>query len=92
MRGNIVTILSGHVLFDRNKPKIAAKRRVLIFELGTDTIGVSVDSVADIINFQLEDVQWIDQHWLIKGTLQLDDQLYILTDFSSYAYISDVSK
>ena len=92
VRGNIVTILSGHALFDRNKPKIAAKRRVIIFELGTDTIGVSVDSVADIINFQLEDVQWIDQRRLIKGTLQLDDQLYILTDFSNYAYISDVSK
>jgi purine-binding chemotaxis protein CheW len=92
VRGNIVTILSGHILFGCNKPKVAEERRVIILEMGTDTIGVSVDSVANIINLQLEDVQWIDQGGLIKGTLQLDGQFYILTDFSNYSYISDVNK
>jgi hypothetical protein len=29
---------------------------------------------------------------VIKGTRQLDGQLYILTDFSNYSYISDVNK
>ncbi|MFT6102687.1 MAG: purine-binding chemotaxis protein CheW [Granulosicoccus sp.] len=92
VRGNIVTILSGHLLFGRNKPKAAGERRIIILEMGTDKVGVSVDSVADIICFQLEDVQWIDQRGVIKGTRQLDDQLYILTDFSNYTYINDMNK
>jgi purine-binding chemotaxis protein CheW len=92
VRGNIVTVLSGHVLFGRNKPKAAGERRIIILEMGTDKVGVSVDSVADIICFQLKDVQWIEQRGVIKGTRQLDGQLYILTDFSNYSYISDVNK
>jgi purine-binding chemotaxis protein CheW len=92
VRGNIVTILSGHILFGRNKPGTTEERRMIILEMGTDIIGVSVDSVVDIISLQLEDVQWIDRGGLIKGTLQLDGQLYILTDFSNYSYISDVNK
>lgn len=95
VRGNVVTILSGHSLFELEEPKAQEQRRIIILELGVDQVGVSVDAVNDIITFKPEDAQWIDQnsvHQLIKGTLHLGDQLCILIDFASYDSFSNQVK
>lgn len=92
VRGNIVTVLSGRTLFDQNNCGARKSWRILILESGGDLVGVSVDSVGDITALRCKDVQWDRQashNQLITGTLQLDDQLYILTDLSNYFRNSD---
>jgi purine-binding chemotaxis protein CheW len=94
VRGNVVTILSGRLLFGHNEPEKTEARRIIIFQLGADQVGVSVDSVIDIITFQSDNAQWTKQESQLKivtGTIQLDEQLYILTDLSNFD-ISDEDK
>ena len=90
VRGNVVTILSSRSLFNLEESGTLEDGRIIIFELGDEQLGISVDSVGDIIAFQSDHVEWSDQggqFQLIKGTFHLDGQLYILTDFSSCADI-----
>ena len=51
--------------------KLLKGSKIIILDLETDQIGVSLDSVGDTVAFQLNDVQWSDlrsQHQLIKDT------------------------
>ena len=85
VRGSVVAVLSSRVLFGFETGSLD-KGRIIIFEMGKDQFGVSVDSVGDIVNFQSNQVEWSDQGGqfsLVKGTCHLNDQLYILADFSS---------
>ena len=95
VRGSVVAVLSSRVLFGFESTGSVEKGRIIIFEMGKEQFGVSVDSVGDIIAFQSDHVEWSDQggqFQLIKGTFHLDGQLYILTDFSSCADIcSEIS-
>jgi purine-binding chemotaxis protein CheW len=95
VRGNVITVLSGCLIFEPNEPKSPTNKRIIIIDLGADQIGVSVDSVGDIISFELDDAEWRSQksqRQIIKGTLQLSGKLYILTDFLNYAQASDENK
>lgn len=87
VRGNVVTVLSGCTLFDEQESDNQEEKRIIIFVLGADQVGVSVDAVRNIIDFNPENADWSEQstqHPLIKGTVQLNDKLYILTDFTNY--------
>ena len=58
-------------------------------------MGVSVDSMGDIITIQPEKAERLEQEsrsQLIKAALQLGDQLLILVDFSKYSCSSDESE
>ena len=88
VRGSVVAVLSSRVLFGFESAGSLDKGRIIIFGMGKDQFGVSVDSVGDIITFKSDQVEWADQGEqfpLIKGTYHLDCRLYILTDFESFA-------
>jgi purine-binding chemotaxis protein CheW len=85
IRGSAVTILSGRALLSQKVPKERYKWRVIILEIEASQVGISVDSIGDIIALNSSDAEWMargDQREPIKGTILKDDQLYILTDFS----------
>jgi purine-binding chemotaxis protein CheW len=88
VRGDVVAILSGRVLLGQEVPIERHKWRVIILELETGKVGISIDSVGEIISFNASRAQWTsqsEQHQPIKGTILKCDQLYILTDFSECA-------
>ncbi|NQV69539.1 MAG: chemotaxis protein CheW [Pseudohongiella sp.] len=68
--GNRVTILSGRALFERDEAKSTEEERAIILEPGANQFGASVDSVANIITFQLGNVELPgqrNQRQLTKG-------------------------
>ncbi|MFT5421407.1 MAG: purine-binding chemotaxis protein CheW [Candidatus Endobugula sp.] len=92
VRGNVITILSGRSLFNRQKNITHKGKRIIVLDLGADQIGISVDSIGEIITFQSNQAQWTDQseqNPLIKGTLQLNKQFYILLNFSDHTLFKD---
>lgn len=86
VRGNVVTVLSSRSLLGLDQEGGPEEGRIMILEVGGEQLGLSVDSVGDIITFQSDQAEWGDQagqYPLIKGTFHLDGQLYILADFSN---------
>lgn len=88
VRGNVVTVLSSRLLLDLQEARCPEEGRIMILEVDGEQFGISVDSVGHIIDFQSGQAEWSDQgktNSMVKGTLYLNDQLYILADFSGYA-------
>lgn len=86
VRGNVITVLSGRMLFAQPKDLTPEDWRIVILERGSEQIGISVDTVGSIIHFEPDDAEWDtmdSQSELIKGTLQQGKDFYILTDFSN---------
>ncbi len=84
VRGKIISILSSRLLFDLEPHTERHEAKIIILEKEASTIGICVDSVGEIIHFEPSEAEWTNiggEDPLIKGTLQREDQLYILIDF-----------
>jgi len=87
VRGQVVTVVSARGLLAQRDAGDCDDQKVLILELGEELVGVCVDSVGDIVSFESDQVQWSDTQSdskIIRGTVQLGDILYIVTDFAEY--------
>lgn len=84
VRGTIVSILSARMLFNLNPQTDRINAKIIILEKDNAVVGISVDSVGEIINFAPNEAEWTNttgEESLIKGTLQQEGQLYILANF-----------
>ena len=87
VRGTVITVFSGRTLLDEARMQGNDDWRIVILELDSGQIGISVDAVGNMLHFHPDEVEWNatdnSQQQLIKGTLQRSGTLYILTDFSN---------
>lgn len=91
IRGSIATIYSGRLLFDLPKSEPGKDWRIITLSFEDNLIGISVDSVEEIIHFDPDLVERTnevtDQKTLVKGTIYTNDRLYSVLDF--YRLIDD---
>ena len=90
VRGTVITIVSGRKLFNQTIEALEDSR-IIILELKTGFIGISVDSVGSIIQFQQEQAEWQDHHELIRGTVNYEGQLHIIADFTEQSWSAEES-
>jgi purine-binding chemotaxis protein CheW len=85
VRGKVITVISGHALLRLEREREHKKQWcIIILELDAELIGVSVDSVGDIINLNPDHIERTHSdstHQQIKGTAQHDGQLHLLINF-----------
>ena len=84
VRGEVVTVVSGRVLLGLNtNVPMGDSWRIIILEISGGWLGVSVDSVEDIVRFHSNEIELSSQGRetpFIKGTVQLGAELLIVTD------------
>ena len=56
LRGNVVTIVDGRKRFDLQATETDDNSRILILESETETTGLLVDSVSEIVNINSDDI------------------------------------
>lgn len=79
-----MSVLSARLLFHLTPQADRSDEKIIILEKDNAIVGLSVDSVGEIINFAPAEAEWANtsnEESLIKGPLQQEGQLYILTDF-----------
>lgn len=85
IRGSIATIYSGRLLFDLANSEPQKDWRIITLSFDDNFIGISVDSVEEIIHFDPEEVERTtdvtDQKSLVKGTIYANERLYSVLDF-----------
>jgi len=83
-------VICGRRLMDANPVEHDESARILIIEHENSLMGFSVDCVKEIVGFNNDqiDTSQGDNH-LIKGTVNLEDGLYIVTDLGLYNYEQD---
>ena len=85
IRGDVISVINGRALMDATDATPNDDSRILIIEHENSLMGFSVDSVSEIIGFNNEQIDSSDaEHTLIKGTVNLEDGLFIVIDLSHY--------
>ncbi|HBM81532.1 MAG: chemotaxis protein CheW [Clostridiales bacterium] len=84
LRGNIITVYDPYFILGVNEaaPK---PENILIVETEDETIGVTVDGVADVVDISEDEIKDIsvkdsDEKKYIKGTINIKDYLVTLID------------
>ncbi len=88
IRGEIVSIMCGQKILQTGLGTPNPKGFIIIAESADAKVGITIDKVAQIKNFEpsMLDIQDSDtESPYIKGTVQQEDQLYIIVDFTSLA-------
>ncbi|WP_020409702.1 chemotaxis protein CheW [Hahella ganghwensis] len=87
VRGDVVTLLSGRTLLSEAHDEDRDDWRIIILETGVGQIGLTVDSVGDIVPLGEAEIEWNAQgshSEVIKGTARYRDDLFILLNLSDY--------
>lgn len=87
VRGNLITIVSGHLLLGHNKAQHSSKARIIVFDIPNNLLGVCVDSVDELITIQNRNIDnnlAFKENVIIQGTAQNNGKLYQLLDLISY--------
>lgn len=91
IRGEVMSVISGRHLM--GAPTIEdhdEAARILIIEHDEHLLGFSVDKVAEIVGFNRDQIESNQsQSGLIKGTVNLPQGLYIVTDLCEHSYKQD---
>ncbi|WP_051227410.1 chemotaxis protein CheW [Oceanospirillum beijerinckii] len=89
IRGEVVTIVSGHQLLGLSDPSARERCFILVLELSTGLWGVLVDAVTEIMGFDDRAIDvLIDQQQgpqgerIVQGTMYRQGQLNIVADFA----------
>lgn len=88
IRGDVISVISGRHLFDAPiADSYDDTARILIIEHGEHLLGFSVDKVSEIVGFNQEQIEYnSSESGLIKGTVNLPQGLYIVTNLGEYPY------
>ena len=86
LRGNVVTVLDTRKLLDLATSDITDSSRIMIIESGKVTVGLLVDSVAEVVNISAADIDPPpavgneEGSRYIHGIYSTDEQILILID------------
>ena len=88
LRGNVVTVLDTRKLLDRATSDITDSSRIMIIESGKVTVGLLVDSVAEVVNIASSDIDPPpsvgndEGSRYIQGIYSTEQQILILLDLN----------
>lgn len=86
LRGNVVTVLDTRKLLSLDSGEITDNSRIMIIESGKMTVGLLVDSVAEVANISASDIDppptlgKEDGSRYIQGVYSTEDRILILID------------
>ena len=86
LRGNVVTVLDTRKLLKLESGETTENSRIMIVESGRMTVGLLVDSVAEVVNISVNDIDppptvgSEDCSRYIQGVFSTEDQILILID------------
>jgi len=86
LRGTVVTVLDTRRLLNLNESELTDNSRIMIIESGKVTVGLLVDSVAEVVNISASDIDppptvgKDDGSRYIQGVYSTDEQILILID------------
>jgi len=88
LRGNVVTVIDTRMRFGLNAKEMDDSTRIVIIETGQQTVGIVVDSVAEVVDIDAEDIETApnvgndETARYIEGVVSRDDELLILVDLN----------
>ncbi|MBB1486315.1 chemotaxis protein CheW [Oceanospirillum sediminis] len=86
IRGEVVTIVSGHQLLTLMKPDKGSNLFILVLELDIGLWGVVVDAVTEIASFDSQSIEpapeTSQKAEVIRGMVYKDNLLHIVADFT----------
>lgn len=88
LRGNVVTVLDTRKLLDLSAGDITESSRIMIIESGKVTVGLLVDSVAEVVNIASSDIDPPpsvgndEGSRYIQGIYSSEQQILILIDLN----------
>ncbi len=89
LRGNIIPIIDSHLRLNLpSKNDSSGINRIIVFRLEDSTIGMTVDSVTEVLSLDPENIEVpqvmsnIDKHF-IKGIGKIDERLLIILDLQN---------
>jgi len=95
LRGNIIPIIDGRKRFGIEMTKETSETRIMVLELDRNTVGLTVDSVSEVIHMQTKDVQQSPvnndkSQDFILGIGKYRDRLIILLDPANFLDIHEI--
>ncbi|MGK0443942.1 MAG: purine-binding chemotaxis protein CheW [Bermanella sp.] len=86
IRGDVISVVNGRALMGAANATADDDSRILIIEQARSLLGFSVDSVSEIIGFNNDQIDTSHaENALIKGTVNLEDGLFIVIDLTQYS-------
>lgn len=88
LRGNVVTVIDTRQRFGLDSKEMDDSSRIVIVESGDQVVGILVDSVAEVIDLQLSDIESApnvgteDASRFIQGVASQNDELLIIIDLN----------
>lgn len=90
IRGDVISVISARHLMDAPSYLANDDSRILIIEHEQNLIGFTVDSVSEIVGFNSDQIEHgYADHDLIKGTVKIESELYIVADLANYTNNKD---
>ncbi len=95
LRGSIIPVIDGRKRFGLELAKETNETRIMVLELEHNTIGLTVDSVSEVIHLQSKDIQKSpvtadNDHDFILGIGKYDNRLIILLDPANFLNIKEI--
>jgi purine-binding chemotaxis protein CheW len=96
LRGNVVTVLDTRDLFGLPKQDISDQTRIMIVECNKVIVGLLVDSVAEVVNIQMSDIDSApsigndENSRYIQGVYSHDGEILILVDLGKLIVPEDL--
>jgi len=98
LRGEVVTVLDAHRIFDLPKPETMATGRNLILKIDGERLGVLVDEVSDILTIRREElatrpsnVREVDRRFIESVFLRENDVVVVVDPQGFLAAIDEFS-
>jgi len=88
LRGNVVTVIDTRQRFGLESKDVDDSSRIVIVESGDQVVGILVDSVAEVIDLQLSEIESApnvgteDSTRFIQGVASQQDELLIIIDLN----------
>jgi purine-binding chemotaxis protein CheW len=88
LRGNVVTVIDTRMRFGLNAKEMDDSTRIVIIETDSQTVGIVVDSVAEVVDIYTKDIETApnvgndETARYIEGVVSRDDDLLILVDLN----------
>ena len=88
LRGNVVTVLDMRKLLGLMPGEVTEQSRIMVIESGKVTVGLLVDSVAEVVNINASQIDPApsvgndDSSRYIQGVFSREDQILILIDLN----------